>query len=188
MTCIVGLEYAGHVWMGADSVSIAGWDRNVSAMPKLFTLWSEFEDHRQRVPFLVGCGGSPRIAQILQHHVRIPPPDTTNDVAYLVQSFIEPVRNAIKDFGAAAVENATESAGNTRFLLGYNSRVYLVDSDFQLTRFTNGMAAIGVGDSYAMGAMLAMKTKDPEKRIRKSLSIAEQLCMGVRPPFEVRCL
>jgi hypothetical protein len=189
MTCIVGMEYGGKVYMGADSASISGWDRNVTAMPKIFSLWSEEEPDRQRGKFLLGCAGSPRIAQILRYHLCIKSPTTIDNERYLVKEFIEPARWAIHEYGAAQVENATEATSkNSKFLLGFKGSLYLVDDDFQLTRFASGIAAVGVGDSYAMGAMLALKTRDPEKRILKALEIAGQLCMGVCPPYHVEVL
>lgn len=188
MTCIIGLEHEGRIYMGADSSSISGWDRVETAIPKIFTLRSQSEEDHWAVKFLLGCAGSPRAAQILRYHLKVKPPHTVNVVEYLVTEFIEPARLALKDHGVAEVENAKEATGGSQFLLGYEGQLFLVDSDFQLTRFASGMAAVGVGANYALGAMLALTTRDPQKRILKALEITGKLCMGVCPPYQVEML
>lgn len=59
MTCIIGLENKGKVYMGADSASSNGYSINVSGNPKLF----------RSGPFLIGFTSSWRMGQLLQHQL-----------------------------------------------------------------------------------------------------------------------
>ena len=57
MTCIVGLEHDGKVYMGGDSAAVGGMDVYPSRIPKVF----------QAGRYLIGYTTSFRMGQLLQY-------------------------------------------------------------------------------------------------------------------------
>lgn len=177
MTCIVGLESGGKVYMGGDSASASGWDISATRLKKVF----------KRNGFLIGYTTSFRMGQLLQHslEVRLQKGDE-DDLQYMVTVFIEAVRKCLKDGGFAKVENEREEGG--LFLVGYRGTLYEVHSDFQVNSYRDGFAAVGCGDNFAFGNLWATEGLEPEDRIMKALEAAGHFSGGVCPPYYVECL
>lgn len=177
MTCIIGLVHDGKVYMGADSMSASGWDARITNLRKVFKL---------RDKFLIGYTTSFRMGQLLEHRLEVATQNGEDDMAYMVNVFAEAVRSLLKDNGFSKVDNNKETGG--QFLVGYNKRLYLVDSDFQVNEHADGFDACGCGESYALAAMKALEDLSPKERIKKSLEIAAYFSNGVQGPFYVRTL
>lgn len=71
-------------------------------------------------------------------------------------------------------------------MVGYKNQVYLIDSDFQVNSYVDGLVAIGCGEDFALGAMKALCHLPPRQRIYKSLEIAAYFSGGVMPPFIIK--
>jgi ATP-dependent protease HslVU (ClpYQ) peptidase subunit len=177
MTCIVGLVHKGTVYIGGDSASVSGWTSRVTRLPKVF----------KRGPFLIGYTTSFRMGQLLEHTLAVPPQgDESDDMRFMVTSFVESVRALLKERGVAKIEANTESGG--QFLVGFRGRLYSVQSDFQVNEMADGFDAVGSGAEYALGAMAAMPKVAPVTRIKRALAISAHFNMGVSPPFTVKSL
>lgn len=177
MTCIIGLEYKGKVYMGADSASSNSYSINISGNPKLFRLG----------PFLIGFTSSWRMGQLIQHQLGDVAIQTTeDDLTYLVRCFIEPVRACLKDHGYAMVKENQETGGY--FLVAFNERIYKVQDDFSVLYDVKGLQCAGSGEYYAEAAMLALTALPPKKRIREALRIAAVLSPSVCAPFHIERL
>ena len=174
MTCIIGLEHEGEVYIGADSAATTGWSIEPVVWPKVF----------QREAFLIGCTGSLRPAQILQYYLEVRPqhPDEP-DEQYIARAFIDAVRTCLKAQGYATVDDNREK-GST-FLVGYNGGAYHIGNDYGIVRSRDGFIATGCGDEYAMGAMAALADLDPIDRITQSLMISARFSAAVMGPFTV---
>jgi ATP-dependent protease HslVU (ClpYQ) peptidase subunit len=174
MTCIVGLEDNGEVYVGADSAAADGWEVRQTRQPKVF----------RRGEFIIGYTTSFRMGQILQHHleVRLQKQDEPDD-AFMVCAFIEAVRDCLKKHGFAKVENNVEEGG--AFIVGYHGSVYEVNGDFQVNSMADGFSALGCGGPYALGVMEALKHLGPRERIMEALRIAAHFSGGVCGPFSV---
>jgi len=179
MTCIIALPDSGKVWMGSDSAVLSGWSIRQMAATKVF----------RNGPFLLGCTGSIRMAQLLRFDLTIPEHvDGVKDHAYLVATFIPAVRTCLKEGGFTKVEDNREEGGF--FLAGYRSQAYHIHDDFQVTAYNDrgGLAAIGCGREYALGAMAALDDEcdlPPKERILEALHIAGQFSSGVHGPYYV---
>ena len=182
MTCIIGVEHNGVVYMGADSILVDGWWRDVMAGTKLF----------QRDGMLFGFAGSPRMAQIIEHLMDSPKRQEAGqpDEAYLIQSVIEPMREALKTFGYASIENSREAGANV--MIGYRGHLYTIQDNYQLCRSAMQFTALGVGAPYALGALAALlgpvavwDRRNLEAGILEALEVAGTLCIGVAWPFVV---
>lgn len=175
MTCIVGLEHQGAVYIGGDSAGIAGYDICTRGDEKVF-----FNDD-----VLMGFTSSFRMGQLLRYAFTVPEQSNKKaDMAYLVTDFVDAVRAMYRDKGFLVKENEQEEGGT--FLLGYRGKLYVVEDDFQVGIPTDGYASVGCGSNMALGALYATRGwSDPEKRVVTALEAAAQFSAGVRPPFTV---
>lgn len=177
MTCIIGLVHDGRVYIGGDSAGIAGWDLTIRNDPKVF----------RNGPFLIGFSSSFRMGQLLRYSLKPPLHENGIDTGrYLTTTFIDAVRDCLKAGGYARKESEQENAGF--FLLGYQGRLFRVDSDYQVGESLDGYDAVGCGSEAARGALYAAAHLPPRKRIRLALKASEHLNAGVRGPFHIEML
>lgn len=174
MTCIVGLALDGDVWIGADSAATSGWQVRSTRVPKVFT----------HGPFIIGYTVSFRMGQLLQFYLDVQPQDgESSDLEYIVKRFVMAVRGCLKEGGYTTIENNKEEGGG--FLIGYRGHVYRVGNEFQVTEASDGFDACGCGGNYALGAMAALGSVEPDERVRMALEIAAHFSGAVRGPFTV---
>ncbi len=168
MTCIVGVEHDGVVYMGGDSAAIGSQGAiQVCDGPKVF----------RNGPFVMGYTASFRMGQIMQH-VFVPPAhaDGKGDVEYLIGDVAPAIRSTLK---------AGSYDDGPALLLGYRGRLYAVLSDYQVSRPSCGYTAIGCGEDFALGSMYSTKDLPPKKRIKLALQAATFHHSGVRGPYRV---
>lgn len=173
MTCIVGLVDKGNVYMGGDSAGVAGLSLSIRADEKVFI----------NGPFLMGFTSSFRMGQLLRY--KFDPPKQTvgqDDMKYMVTDFIDSVRACFADNGFGSMSAGTNNSGGT-FMVGYNSKLYVVHSDFQVGIPTHQYGAVGCGSDLALGALHASQSKKPDERIEMALTAASEFSAGVAPPF-----
>ena len=175
MTCIVGLVEQGVVYLGADSLGCAEWNSRVLAMetPKVF----------RRGPFLFGVTGSLRWGQLLQYKLVIPGQDETPDMAYMVGTVLDAIRQCLKENGFAQIENSQETGGVC--LIGYKGKLYSVDDDYGVLVTVDDFAALGCGDMPALGALMALTGMEPRERLMRALEISAYFSAGVGGPFHI---
>lgn len=177
MTCIVGLVSNGRVFIGGDSAGVGGYSLTVRNDRKVFTVGD----------FVMGFTSSFRMGQLLAHSFHPPKPRQGVDVfAYMVTDFVDAARQTMKTGGYAKVKDSHSEEGGT-FLVGYQARLFCVESDFQVGETVHGFDAVGCGDQLALGSLHSTSSmEDPEARIREALRVAELCCAGVRAPFFVQ--
>jgi hypothetical protein len=200
MTCIVGLESGGNVYIGADSAATSGLALCVRADTKVF----------RNGPFLIGFTTSFRMGQLLQF--KLHPPDHPAGMStfeFLVTLFVDRVRSCLRTGGFAKRKEEQEFAGS--FLLGYRGSLYSLDSDYQVARAADGICAVGCGAHIALGALHALNyiaplnpnfpdqggvtfppavetassTITPQKRLEVALDAAQRWNSAVRSPFVI---
>lgn len=178
MTCIVGVKTTSGVMLGGDTLGVSGYDGTVRADGKVFNLTGQ-----------VACGftSSYRMGQILEHHVTVPPFKRGEDLfAWAVREFVPAVRDAFKEHGYTKVDNNRESSG--AFLLAVRDRLFRVEDDFQVAEAADGFDSCGCGQSYALGAIEALRHQPqfkskPQEVLRGALAIAAKFSIGVGGPF-----
>lgn len=182
MTCIVGLEHDGDVWIGGDSAGVGpGYGLTVRADVKVFT--------RDRGPdrWAFGFCGSFRVGQLIRYSLELPVPDDDDDLyEFMVTDFVDALRSAL-DIGGALFRKGGVEWGET-FLVGLRGVLFCVEEDFQVGRAVDPYVSVGCGDDPARGAMHALSTVtdlDPDARILTALAAAERHSAGVRSPFLV---
>lgn len=190
MTCIVGLESEGKVWIGGDSAGVAGFrSLHVRSDEKV---WVSGRD-RDYEQMAFGFTTSFRMGQILRYSMSLPverlevaaKPD--DEMKFMSTTFIDRVRKALKDGGFAKVDSGVDSGGT--FLVGWRGKLWAIYDDFQVGRAKQGFIGVGCGDVIAEGALFALeasKSKQvPKDRVLTALMAAEALNAGVRGPFNV---
>jgi len=177
VTCIIGLEHGGTVYIGADSAAVAGGEIQATLLPKVF----------QRGVFLIGYTTSFRMGQLLWQHLNVRAQhDEETDEAYIICGLVEAVRACLKDHGYAEVASNVET-GST-FLVGHKNKLYRVSGDYGVIRCADGFDAVGCGEEYALGAMKALSLiglDGPATSISQCLGIAEHFSTGVIGPWIV---
>lgn len=177
MTCIVAVEHEGKVWMGGDSAASRDDDIVRRSNNKVFVTGD----------FLIGFSGSFRIGQLLQYAFK-PQKQARNqaDMEYMVVDFVDSLRRLLRDKGLLMEEKEGE-AHDSEILIGYKSRIYVIESDFHVGLPTASYAACGSGAPYAMGAMYVLNEQllSPQEKINIALSASAEYCTGVKPPFTI---
>ncbi len=174
MTCIVGLIDNKNIYMGGDSAGVCGSSMQVRSDPKVFI----------KGEFIMGFTSSFRMGELLQYNLILPTHHAGVDTyEYMVTSFVDAVRECLKKGGYARKENDTESGG--KFLIGYDGRIFCIESDYQVGETINHYNSCGCGSDIALGAMYVSEGISPKDRILKALEAAEQFSSGVRSPFRI---
>lgn len=179
MTCIVGMEHEGKVYIGADSYVGLENGKQISS-DKIFRLGDDF---------LIGAAGRFRASQVMQYHLKVRPPKLYEpDMEYMVCGFAESLRQCLQAHGASKNESGEETA-DFEGLIAYKGKLYTVYSDYSVLQYPLGVAASGDGQAYALAAVMALVGMLPPKELLlKALEIAGQLSDGVCAPFYVECI
>jgi ATP-dependent protease HslVU (ClpYQ) peptidase subunit len=169
MTCIAGIEHDGAVWMAADSAALdGGYGLTLMDTKKVFITGE----------ILFGVSGSMRVANLLQYGLEIPKqaPDV-DDMTYLVCTVVESIRSRLKQGGVGKTDESQDVFGPGDILLGYNGKLYLLDTDYQIIRDNRGYAAIGSGGDVALGILWYTHHRDlsPRETHHRDLSPRERL-------------
>ena len=174
MTCIVGMVSGGKVYIAGDSAGVCGEDLQSRKDSKVF----------RTGPYIMGFTSSFRMGQVLRYSFNPPnPPRSECELhRFMVNDFVESLREAFKKAGCASGEGGTERGGT--FLVGVHGRLFIVDADYQVGESRFPYNAVGSGAQVALGAMFATnKGHMPYVQLDMALEAAEAFCTGVRAPF-----
>jgi ATP-dependent protease HslVU (ClpYQ) peptidase subunit len=179
MTCIVGIEHDGKVYIGGDSASTQGEYLTVRSEEKVFV----------RDSFAFGFCGSWRMGNLLRYSLTMPTYteqlSEDAEMAFMAGEFVNSLRECLKDGGFAKVENNVEAIDGV-FLVGWKGKLYICGEDFQIGHAAQGFYAIGSGAAHAEGALYALSASMPPiEKLRCALDTAEALIASVQGPFKV---
>ena len=174
MTCIVGVQHAGAVWIGGDSIATDEMGgQNSMRDAKVF----------RNGPLVIGACGSLRMTQLLKFALQVPPRGKAkSDEAWLVVDFVNAVRSAFRDGGWERRKPEGESIGGF-FLVGYRGKLYTVEDDFNIQHPRQNCDAIGCGGRYARGALFASRGMGAKERVLLALRAACANTVNCRGPF-----
>ncbi|MBN2196600.1 MAG: hypothetical protein JW751_27555 [Polyangiaceae bacterium] len=174
MTCVVGLEHGGLVYIGADSAAVSRERLRIRSDPKAFRVG----------PYVMGFTTSFRMGDVLRYSFVPPDPPSRGLERFMATAFVNTARAAFKEAGIANSTSGVESCG--AFLVGVRGRLFTVESDYQVGVERAGFHAVGSGDQVALGALFASRNaKDPRSRVRMALAAAERFTSDVRRPWRV---
>lgn len=179
MTCVIGLEHEGVVYMGCDSQTSYGWEKRPLAESKIF----------RRGQMLFGVGGASLIGNALRYRLVIPQRETVGtNLEYLNTLFIDAVRKCFEEHKCHDSEKENRFDGT--FLLGYQGKLYRIEPNYAITYLADGFDSIGSGSNYALGALAALDPNiiHPKQRIQKALEIAIRFDMGTSGEMVIEVL
>lgn len=179
MTCVVGIEYDGRVYMASDSSSVSGWDKTSISFPKMFYVRG----------LMIGYTSSFRMGQILEYELDVPARASgESKIGYIIKSVVPAIRSVLKDHGYMGSDSERREYGG-QLMIGCDGELFVVHSDFQVSRNSCGYAAIGVGAAYAYGSMFSSGNlagdASPDVRLHEAMTAAAEFCIGVSGPISI---
>lgn len=180
MTCVVGLERKGEVWLASDSFLGTDTAIGLTSGPK----WFHLQD------MTIGWAGDLRSAQVINHGLKLRSKRKKEDpTEYLVSIVARKFRDSLRDAGVVfKTTDGTEST-NVEFLIVLEGRLFQMWGDCSVIHCSRGMGAIGLGGPYALGALSALLPLPldvtPEKTLDRVLRLSQTLSPGVNGPFYV---
>lgn len=177
MTCIVGVEHKGSVWMGGDSAATDNsFNRTIIKDPKVFI--------KNNVGF--GVCGLPKVMDAVAHGLEIPTQKSgQTDRQFLVSTLVPALREGLERFDCIEKHPEYGSIFHGSMLIGYRGKVYDLQSNFQFVHNSEGFASAGSGGELAKGSLISTKgMSNPKKRILTALQVSTANA-GVAPPFVV---
>lgn len=180
MTCVVGLEHAGAVYLGGDSALTYTDSGSIVVVrdPKVFA----------RGPLVIGTSNDARILQLVGHSFDPPEhADGVDDMRYVVVDLVAGLKSLLRKNRLLKKGKEEGDSHEAQHLVGYRGAVYLIDTDFQAQRATCGWAAIGSGADIALGSLhtSARRGMSPKERVMAALRASEAHNAHVRRPFHV---
>lgn len=173
MTCILGLEDKGQVWLGSDSYLGDADSRDILDRPKWF----------RKGPLVLAYYGGFREAQVLEHSLTIRQPRRNEKPMTFLTNAVAKVVQEGMDANGVHRNNGEVGAG---FLLVYSGLLYTLQEDFSVVRSRRGYAALGIGSAYALGALAALRTRlPPREAITEALQHTCDWCPQVSKPITV---
>jgi ATP-dependent protease HslVU (ClpYQ) peptidase subunit len=136
-----------------------------------------------RRDILIGCAGSFRMPNLMQHVEGVFPPEeelATKDInmSYLVTEFTPVIRALTEDF---------DDDDMWEMLIAVGNRIYRMQMDLSILEPADDCDAIGIGGSVALGAFKVLNELAPyrsvEERMKHALNVACSSCQGCAPPF-----
>ena len=171
MTCIAGLEHDGIVTIGSDSQGSSGNKKNEYDHSKLFEI--EIEGFKDKL--IGGFTTSFRMGQLLTYNV--PPIDAPTDSqtvhSWLITTVVPMIRDVFSDHDFEQDDNGKAKGG--MFLLGYQDKLFVVQSDYSVLRPSNGYIAVGSGRQVAHGCLYADtfdEMDDGQQKVVRSIEAA----------------
>jgi len=180
MTCIIGYGDGRNAYIGADSfLGHSGFSGTLGPQEKIIK-------HKN---LLIGFSGSMRFGQVVREYLPSLKKHKSHlsDQRYLTKHLIEPLRRLLKDKDGSGSE-AKIGGEYGSAIVAYRGSVYNIDIDYQLSKLATPYNIIGSGYQYAFGAMAALESLPPKKRIFKSLEISAKFSPFVQGPFYVEKL
>lgn len=181
MTCIVGMEHNGFVFMGGDRAASSPTNIIVSRAPKIVTkLTKPYRRHSEKL--ILGFAGAFLMGNMIQYKFSPPPIKTgmTPD-EYVHTCFVDDLRKQATDNFYNPEEDPVW------ILVGVKDKLYTIQEDFSILHNNSGYGSIGTGSEYALGALHVLTTHqvvDPQATIKIVLETATLFSPSVCAPFD----
>jgi ATP-dependent protease HslVU (ClpYQ) peptidase subunit len=179
MTIIIAAKAGRDVIMGADSQITCDNLQRKSKMSKIF----------KNGNFLLGVSGHPKCQQLLKYYW--PPPEfeeCDSEETYLYKEIPKSIRDLFKKEGYSEINNNTEEFFDT-IIFGYNSRIFSIESNYQVMEFTDSYICIGSGRDFAYGSLYSTwNSKLATDSIKEALKAAANYCIYCNSDFNISVL
>lgn len=153
MTTIIGVEYANRCVILGDS-RIVG-DSKIYSHPDMVKVVTNGN-------YLVGVAGDVRALQVVLHTWKPPvllAKDKNNIFQFMVNKVAPSLKQLLTDAGLLDAKSPDKDF-EINIIIGLNGNLFEIDSDFAVSRNSEGYYAIGTGGDYALGALYAGVTPE----------------------------
>lgn len=153
MTTIIGVEYANRCVILGDS-RIVG-DSKIYSHPDMVKVVTNGN-------YLVGVAGDVRALQVVLHTWKPPvllAKDKNNIFQFMVNKVAPSLKQLLADAGLLDSKSPDKDF-EINIIVGLNGQLFEIDSDFAVSRNSDGYYAIGTGGDYALGALYAGVTPE----------------------------
>lgn len=176
MTCIVGIEHDGIVFLGSDTCASNTSITLETDEPKIVRINKDM---------IVGYCGSFRFGQLMQYSIKLPSqPKQMSDHEYLCTLFVDTLRKTFKEKGFLQIEKHVEEGGTA--LIAYKHKLYYLEDTFQVRRAI-GYGSVGSGSYFAMGSLATTAETKYQMgiidRLMDALKVASKLNPFVKGPY-----
>jgi hypothetical protein len=179
MTCICGyIDPVGNIFMGGDAIGVIGSNYMIVKDPKVFV----------RRNMIFGFCTSFRMGDILKYDFEIPDhPKGMSTLNYLTSVFLVKLLNRYEERKFLTISDNVAIGGI--FLLGYDKRLFRIESDLCIIEDIKNYDAAGCGQDFAKASMFLLEKSNlsPIEKIEESLRVASEFSF-VRPPYKVLAL
>lgn len=153
MTCIIGVEFEGKVYLAGDKLGSNGWTGAEYVHPKVF----------ENGDGIFGFTSTYRFGQLLEFGLAdvIAPKEQKSMHRWMVKDLVPRIRMALVD-GGYKIDD-----GGCTALLGINGELWKLQNDCSILRSINGYAAVGSGDQLALSAMSYVMRHHPPKSAKE---------------------
>lgn len=163
MTCIIGIEFEGKVYLAGDKLGSNGWTGSEYHCPKVF----------ENGDGIFGYTSTYRFGQLLEFGLTdvLAPKDESEMHRYMVTSLVPDIQKTLK-----AADYDKKDGMNA--LIGINGQLWEHQCDSSVLRSKNGYAAVGSGETFANAVLgYAMKHHAPrnEAEVKKLLQDAMEV-------------
>ena len=158
MTTIIGVEYANRCVILGDS-RIVG-DSKIYSHPDMVKVVTNGN-------YLVGVAGDVRALQVVLHTWKPPvllAKDKNNIFQFMVNKVAPSLKQLLADAGLLDSKSPDKDF-EINIIVGLNGQLFEIDSDFAVSRNSDGYYAIGTGGDYALGALYAGVTPEQAAEI-----------------------
>ena len=161
MTIIVAVKHPNGVTLGADKLGVRNLDKINRKDPKVFVAHG----------IKYGFTSSFRMGQILRYHNEdVGPVISPDPMRYIVTKLVPMWRSILKEHGYVRFNNGEESGGV--FIIALEGRIFTIESDFQVAEAQDDFAAVGCGESFALGALKNNGHLDTKERVKQAIETA----------------
>lgn len=179
MTCIAALVEGNAVWIAADSMCTAGYDKFPMASSKLIDCGD----------LVIGFAGQARIGNILRRKFTPPEPGSYEDlVGYIEGRFVDALRQCLKENGDAQDWHGAESHGGD-LLVVCQGKIFCIGGDYFASEVSSPYYAVGCGSSYAIGALAQLhrsgRKPKPEQWLTQAIEISAEWNNGVGGKIDI---
>lgn len=184
MTCIVGMERNGSIYMGADSCASSG-NYNQVVKDKIF----------EKDGYMMGIAGRVRMCSFLRYCFSPPQIPKKKDITeFMATTFTRKLRKDLCNEGFLEIEDNVQSLVESVCMIGARGKLFQINTDFSIQESEDNFMTIGSGRQAAKGAYYALKAYVESggdhmddllciPLLRLTLEAAEKTDMHVRSPF-----
>ena len=176
MTLIIGLVHDGQAYLAGDTAASNGHTYQHTVQPKVF----------KNGGLLFGYTTSFRMGQLLEHNLSVPARTVGQELLpWLVCGLVPAVRGCLSQGGFAQNCSGNERGGN--FLIVAEERIFEMQAEYSVLERTDGYAAVGSGEDYALASLHTTAQLDlpPLRRLELAFGAATGNVTTVKAPVWV---